>query len=55
MLPADYDFMDHWELVVMQPGDVPVTYVDASAMERDYGFRPKTCIRHIPKTQPSAY
>lgn len=40
ILPADYDFEAHRELVPMQPGDVPVTYADASALERDYGFRP---------------
>ncbi len=45
LLPADYDFAAHRELVPMQPGDVPVTYADAGALERDYGFRPKTDIR----------
>lgn len=42
VLPADYDFEAHRELVPMQPGDVPVTYADASALERDLGFRPST-------------
>ncbi len=45
VLPADYDFEAHRELVGMQPGDVPVTYADASALEADYGFTPKTGIR----------
>ncbi len=45
ILPADYDFEAHRELVPMQPGDVPVTYADASALERDYGFRPMIGIR----------
>ncbi len=42
VLPADYDFEAHRELVPMQPGDVPVTYADTSALERDTGFRPST-------------
>ena len=41
VLPADYDFDAHKELVGMQPGDVPVTYADSSALERDYGFTPE--------------
>lgn len=45
ILPADYDFEAHRELVGMQPGDVPVTYADASALEADYGFRPTIGIR----------
>ena len=45
VLPADYDFEAHRELVGMQPGDVPVTYADSSALERDYGFRPSIGIR----------
>lgn len=45
VLPADYDFEGHRELVSMQPGDVPVTYADAQALERDYGFTPKISIR----------
>lgn len=45
VLPADYDFEAHRELVGMQPGDVPVTYADSSALERDYGFRPAIGIR----------
>ncbi len=45
ILPADYDFASHRELVPMQPGDVPVTYADCKALEDDYGFRPKTGIR----------
>lgn len=45
VLPADYDFEGHRELVGMQPGDVPVTYADSSALERDYGFTPKINIR----------
>ena len=40
LLPADYDFNAHRELAPMQPGDVPVTYADSSALEADYGFRP---------------
>lgn len=45
ILPADYDFETHRELVGMQPGDVPVTYADSAALERDYGFTPKIGIR----------
>ena len=45
VLPADYDFEAHRQLVGMQPGDVPVTYADASALECDYGFTPKIGIR----------
>jgi len=45
VLPADYDFEAHRKLVGMQPGDVPVTYADASALERDYGFTPRIGIR----------
>ena len=45
VLPADYDFEGHRELVGMQPGDVPVTYADTRELEDDYGFRPKTGIR----------
>ena len=45
VLPADYDFDAHRELVGMQPGDVPVTYADSAALERDYGFAPKIGIR----------
>ena len=42
VLPEDYDFEAHKELVAMQPGDVPVTYADTSALERDFGFKPHT-------------
>lgn len=45
VLPEDYDFESHKELVPMQPGDVPVTYADVSALERDFGFRPSTSLR----------
>lgn len=45
VLPEDYDFEAHKELVAMQPGDVEQTYADASALERDFGFRPKTSLR----------
>lgn len=45
VLPADYDFEAHKELVPMQPGDVPVTYADTSALERDFGFHPSTPLR----------
>lgn len=45
VLPADYDFESHKELVPMQPGDVPVTYADTSALEKDFGFRPHTSLR----------
>lgn len=45
VLPADYDFEGHRELVGMQPGDVPVTYADSKALEDDYGFRPTISIR----------
>lgn len=45
VLSADYDFEAHKELVPMQPGDVPVTYADTSALERDFGFKPHTPLR----------
>ena len=45
VLPEDYDFEAHKELVPMQPGDVPTTYADASALERDFGFTPKITLR----------
>ena len=45
VLPSDYDFEAHKELVPMQPGDVPTTYADASALERDFGFTPKITLR----------
>lgn len=45
VLPADYDFEAHKELVPMQPGDVPVTYADTSALEKDFGFKPSTSLR----------
>ena len=41
----DYDFEAHKELVAMQPGDVPVTYADTSALERDFAFNPSTSLR----------
>lgn len=46
VLPADYDFEVHKKLVPMQPGDVPVTYADTSALERDFGFKPSTSLRN---------
>ena len=45
VLPEDYDFEARKELVPMQPGDVPVTFADTSALERDYGFKPSTSLR----------
>lgn len=45
VLPADYDFDAYKELVPMQPGDVPITYADTSALERDFGFKPHTPLR----------
>ena len=45
VLPADYDFAAHKRLVPMQPGDVPITYADTSALERDFDFRPTTDLR----------
>ena len=45
VLPEDYDFEAHKELVPMQPGDVPVTYADTSALEHDFGFKPSTSLR----------
>lgn len=45
VLPADYNFEEHKELVPMQPGDVPVTYADTSTLERDFGFKPSTSLR----------
>lgn len=45
VLPTDYDFESHKELVAMQPGDVPVTYADTTALERDFNFKPHTPLR----------
>lgn len=45
VLPEDYDFQAHKELVPMQPGDVPVTFADTTPLERDYGFKPNTPLR----------
>lgn len=45
VLPEDYDFEAHKKLVPMQPGDVPVTFADTSALERDFGFKPSTSLR----------
>lgn len=45
VLPSDYDFEAHKELVPMQPGDVPVTYADTTPLEQDFGFRPSTPLR----------
>ncbi len=45
VLPSDFDFEAHKQLVPMQPGDVPTTYADAEALERDYGFTPKISLR----------
>lgn len=45
VLPKDYDFASHKELVPMQAGDVPVTFADTSALERDFGFKPSTSLR----------
>lgn len=46
VLPEDYDFEAHKELVPMQSGDVPVTYADTSALERDFGYKPSTDLRY---------
>ena len=45
VLPEDYDFESHKELVPMQPGDVPITYADISVLEQDFGFKPATSLR----------
>lgn len=45
VLPEDYDFENHKELVPMQPGDVPITYANTEPLERDYGFKPSTPLR----------
>ena len=45
VLPEDYDFESHKELVPMQPGDVPITYANTEPLERDYGFKPSTPLR----------
>jgi nucleoside-diphosphate-sugar epimerase len=45
VLPSDYDFEAHKELVPMQPGDVPVTYADTTALEREFQFKPSTSLR----------
>lgn len=46
VLPEEYDFEAHKELVPMQPGDVPITYADTTALERDFGFKPSTSLRN---------
>ena len=46
ILPPDYDFASHKELVPMQKGDVPVTFADTSALDRDFGFKPSTSLRY---------
>ncbi|MGR5635070.1 NAD-dependent epimerase/dehydratase family protein, partial [Thomasclavelia ramosa] len=45
VLPEDYDFESHKELVAMQPGDVPVTYADTTPLEQDFGFKPDTSLK----------
>ena len=45
LLPENFDFEAHKELVPMQPGDVPITYADTDALEKDYGFKPCTPLR----------
>ena len=45
VLPKDYDFESHKELVPMQPGDVPVTYADTTPLQRDFGYKPSTDLR----------
>lgn len=45
VLPKEYDFESHRKLVPMQPGDVPVTYADTTALEEDFGYKPSTCLR----------
>lgn len=45
VLPEDYDFESHKELVPMQPGDVPITYADTTPLEKDFGFKPNTSLR----------
>lgn len=45
VLPEDYNFEEHKELVPMQPGDVPITYADTTPLEKDFGFRPSTPLR----------
>ena len=45
VLPNDYDFESHKELVAMQPGDVPITYADTSELEKDFGYKPSTSLR----------
>ena len=45
VLPESYDFESHKELVPMQPGDVPITYADTTALERDFGFKPSTTLK----------
>ena len=46
LLPSDYDFESHKELVAMQPGDVPITFADTLPLEKDYGFKPNTSLRY---------
>ena len=44
ILPKDYDFEKHKELVEMQPGDVPITYADTTLLEKDFGYKPSTTL-----------
>ena len=46
VLPKDYDFEAHKELVPMQPGDVPVTYADTTPLEEDFSFKPSTSLKN---------
>ena len=55
VLPEDYDFEGHRQLVGMQPGDVPVTYADSTGLERDYGFTPKIGDCFMPLRQHNQY
>lgn len=55
VLPQDFDFESHKELVAMQPGDVPVTYADTSALEKDFGYKPSTSLRDGLRTFASWY
>lgn len=53
VLPADYDFEAHKQLVPMQPGDVPVTYADTTALQSDLGYKPATPLEDGLRPSPS--
>ena len=55
VLPKDYDFESHKELVPMQPGDIPITYADTTPLEKDYNYKPNTSLRDTRLTGPTFF